>query len=215
MDTRLKLQNLDDGEENSKKKQIEFQPKAKPPRREMKHFKPGISWRCGKEWNLGGIRTGINQIEYRKDFYYIEQNMGKKGRIGEFYDKRNGLSAYSLGDKPFRYPEYSSNFFKEGGLVTGSTIAYRPRVGALKNEVDFTENKNAKWPLYPRKLWKDRVKEEQRKEELDQLNQLDEWEETVLKEHKGETEQDEDDKENEKKGSKGRKPLKKGGRGRK
>lgn len=34
------------------------------------------------------------------------------------------VSTASLGDKPYKYPEYSTNFYHAGGLIPGST--FRP-----------------------------------------------------------------------------------------
>jgi len=29
-----------------------------------------------------------------------------------------------MGDKPYKYPEYASDFYKSGGLIPGSTMTY-------------------------------------------------------------------------------------------
>lgn len=168
----------------------------------MRHLYRG---RCEEEHQLRGIRTGIvPKAHFTMAEYSLESKMGKKTRSGDFYQMRNGLSTNTLGDKIYRAPQYSSGFFKEGGLITGSSIAYRPRVCALKNEVDFTENKNAKWPLFPRTLWKDRLKQEEEDKIKNDMDELEKWEETVLKEHRGENEEEEvkDTKQKEKKGGK-------------
>jgi hypothetical protein len=47
--------------------------------------------------------------------------MGSKKRTENMYDQRNGCGMTSLGDKIYKAPEFSTNFFKGGGLVTGST----------------------------------------------------------------------------------------------
>ncbi len=47
--------------------------------------------------------------------------MGKKIRIQTMYEMRNGLPMQSLGDKIYKAPEYIPGFFKEGGLIVGST----------------------------------------------------------------------------------------------
>lgn len=44
-----------------------------------------------------------------------------KKRVGNLNQKRNELRVGSLGDKSYRYPDYSPDFFKEEGLVSGST----------------------------------------------------------------------------------------------
>ena len=53
--------------------------------------------------------------------YKTEQTMGKKIRVNNLYDQRNGLPMTSLGDKNYKHPDYTPGFFKEGGLITGST----------------------------------------------------------------------------------------------
>jgi hypothetical protein len=43
------------------------------------------------------------------------------------YDQRNGVPLSSLGDKIYKCPEYQTDFFKDGGLITGSTyISFLP-----------------------------------------------------------------------------------------
>lgn len=38
--------------------------------------------------------------------------MGRKKLIETLLEKRNGLPCKGLGDKPFKFPDYSPNFFK-------------------------------------------------------------------------------------------------------
>lgn len=47
--------------------------------------------------------------------------MGTKKRIQTMYDQRNGVPLTSLGDKIYKAPEYMPGFYKDGGLVVGST----------------------------------------------------------------------------------------------
>lgn len=47
--------------------------------------------------------------------------MGTKKRVHTIYDQRNGLPLSSLGDKVYKAPEYLPGFFKDGGLIVGST----------------------------------------------------------------------------------------------
>ena len=47
--------------------------------------------------------------------------MGTKKRVETLYDARNGMPLKSLGDKIYKVPEYQPGFFKDGGLVVGST----------------------------------------------------------------------------------------------
>jgi hypothetical protein len=45
-------------------------------------------------------------------------NMGKKVKVT---DARNGIPEYSLGDKIYKQPEHSSGFYRDGGLIVGSS----------------------------------------------------------------------------------------------
>jgi hypothetical protein len=47
--------------------------------------------------------------------------MGNKKRVNTLYDQRNGMNLTSLGDKIYKAPEYVPGFFKDGGLIVGST----------------------------------------------------------------------------------------------
>jgi hypothetical protein len=47
--------------------------------------------------------------------------MGFKGRSNSMAHQRNGCALVSLGDKIYKAPEFSTHFFKEGGLIAGST----------------------------------------------------------------------------------------------
>lgn len=69
-----------------------------------------------------GLKTFID-IHNRRTLneYTAEQKMGTKQRISTIYDQRNGMPLQSLGDKIYKAPEYVPGFFKEGGLVVGST----------------------------------------------------------------------------------------------
>ena len=47
--------------------------------------------------------------------------MGSKKRVSTMFDARNGLNMASLGDKNYKTPVYEPGFFKDGGLIAGST----------------------------------------------------------------------------------------------
>ena len=63
---------------------------------------------------------------------------------------RNSIECSSLGDKIYRHPTYEPNFYKEDGSIAGSTQILRKKNKARMNQIDFTQDKNVKWPLYPR-----------------------------------------------------------------
>ena len=47
--------------------------------------------------------------------------MTRKQRVNTMVEQRNGLPMTSLGDKNYKHPDYTPGFFKEGGLIAGST----------------------------------------------------------------------------------------------
>ena len=51
----------------------------------------------------------------------LEKEMQRKTRLGEYYDKRNGINLASLGDKPYKAVTYFEGFYKTPGLIAGST----------------------------------------------------------------------------------------------
>lgn len=89
-------------------------------RAQKKHLVPGVSGTY--EEQEVGLRTFID-VHNRKslDEFSVDKRMGIKQRVHTLYDQRNGLPLASLGDKVYKAPEYQPGFFKEGGLVTGST----------------------------------------------------------------------------------------------
>lgn len=111
--------------------------------------------------------------------------MQKKGRVGDYYQRRNGLSAASLGDKSYKHVTFQTDFFREPGLIPGSSNTVYQRNFAKKNEVDFNIAADAKYPFYPTMTWDDRVKNDRLKQELDDVAELEKWEGTILKEHLG------------------------------
>jgi len=51
----------------------------------------------------------------------IQNEMQRKQRPLDLLSQRNGIYAKSLGDKPYRHPEYENRFHHAGGLIIGST----------------------------------------------------------------------------------------------
>ena len=100
------------------------------------------------------------------------------------YDQRNGLPLTSLGDKNYKHPEYQPGFFKDGGLVAGSTNKLRIASGGSGKTIDFYSGlKLDQGPLNPgRKTWSQAVKEQQLNEELDAVGSLRDWEKNTLRE---------------------------------
>lgn len=68
-----------------------------------------------------GKQTFIMHNRKTQNSVNVEGSMGAKKRVGTTFEARNGLKMNALGDKVYKTPEYMPNFFREGGLVAGST----------------------------------------------------------------------------------------------
>ena len=135
----------------------------------------------GEEFVDRGIKCDL-PIKYKQSSSYeVEQEMQQKKRIPTYYLKRNGVSVASLGDKPYKSTNYAPEFYKTPGLIPGSTSWNTKRNYAKKKQIDFTIDKNAKWPMKPRQIWSDRMKREEDHENKKQVLDADVWEETTLK----------------------------------
>ena len=60
--------------------------------------------------------------------YALEKQLQEKTRVTDIQQKRNGIAVMALGDKSYKHPERSSDFYKSGGLVSGSSIRMRKGV---------------------------------------------------------------------------------------
>lgn len=68
--------------------------------------------------------SGERAANVRSDEHNIEPIMNRKIRVPDLVAKRGLLPVVHFGDKPYKSPEQSTDFFTQGGLVTGSTITY-------------------------------------------------------------------------------------------
>ncbi|CAD8114859.1 unnamed protein product [Paramecium sonneborni] len=157
---------------------IEHHPQDKKPRAQRLHLKEGQSGHI--EDVPYGIKT-FPPIHCEKR-HEVEEMMGKKQRLEYLYQMRNGLPVASLGDKIYKNPEYAPDFFKEGGLITGSSnIQRKVNINQLhekemEKKVQLIQSKIKKGTL-----WTDKVKMDQDAEKKQDIEDLDTWIETTLK----------------------------------
>ena len=114
----------------------------------------------------------------------IENMMNKKKRIYSLEQQRNYYKKINPGDKNYRYAEHSPDFFKEGGLIVGSTnkIRITDNFNKLRNNIYQTMDLNIK-SLDANKLWKSKVKKEKEKSEEEYVSKLEQWEKKYIKEN--------------------------------
>ena len=113
----------------------------------------------------------------------IEAMMNKKKRIISLDQQRNYYKKVNPGDKNYRYAEHSPDFFKEGGLIVGSTnkIRITDNFNKLRNNIYMTMDLNIK-SLDADKLWENKAKKEREKREEDYVINLEQWEKQYVKE---------------------------------
>ena len=70
---------------------------------------------------VGGKGTFVTHNRKSINEYAVEGKMGNKKRVNTLYEARNGLQMTSLGDKIYKAPEYMTGYFRDGGLIAGST----------------------------------------------------------------------------------------------
>ena len=130
-----------------------------------------------------------NKIENDKNINYcsselnLENMMNKKRRILTLDAQRNYFKRISPGDKNYRYSECSPDYYKEGGLIVGSSnrIRISDNYYKLKNDIYKTMDLNVK-SLDVNKLWKNKVKKERENSEIDYVSKLEQWEKEYINE---------------------------------
>ena len=87
---------------------------------------------------------------------------------------RNTIGIANMGDKNYKYPEYEANFYKNGGLIVGST--HKPRPGECVPEIK-------KGSVFTKPIWTEKVKIDEMIADRTYLDSIDQWEQTILKEN--------------------------------
>jgi hypothetical protein len=118
-----------------------------------------------------------------EEFNFHFTQLGRKIRVETHDKQRNGLEVRALGDKTYKKCEQSSGFYKEGGLITGSTNVSRiPHQGKSAANNDFATVLSYDATNPARTKWKDRERKIKEDEDSEAMRQLIEWEKTILKE---------------------------------
>ena len=113
--------------------------------------------------------------------YCLEDEITKKKRIKSLEEQRNFINLINPGDKNFRYAEYSPGFFKQEGLIIGSTNSIKKSNEARKkiNNIYETLDLSVKI-LDDKKKWKFKIKNEALKNDCDYVANLDNWEKIYI-----------------------------------
>lgn len=114
----------------------------------------------------------------------IEREFGMKKKLWSLRDIRNGLPTMSPGDKIYKNVDHSEGFFKDGGLIVGSTnVLNLNKTHSIKDN-NFYETLNVNMRTLNRnKLWRNKVKKEMLTFDDNYVKTLTNWEENILNDY--------------------------------
>lgn len=122
----------------------------------------------------------VNTISNDRNEYLLEDVMTRKKRVPFLAFKRNFLKGTIPGEKNYRYVEESTDFYKQEGLIVGSTNQERKSHQNVKS-LNFYETLDLKVKsLDDNKLWKSKVIKEMKKNDTDYVTNLEEWENNYI-----------------------------------
>lgn len=125
----------------------------------------------------------VKNINYCSSELNLENMMNRKKRILTLDAQRNYYKKIVPGDKNYRYSECSPDYYKEGGLIVGSSnrIRITDNYNKLRNDIYKTMDLNVK-SLDVNKLWKNKIKKEKENSEIDYVSKLEQWEKEYINE---------------------------------
>lgn len=140
----------------------------------------------------GKVEGDYNKFMPRKKIFYdnyklterekeLNNEMGSKKRLYSLDSRRNYLDVKSPGDKIYKNPDCCPDFFKEGGLVVGSsnTINYKKTQKRGNNNFYETLDLNVQ-TLNPNLLWDFKDKKEELDFQKNYVEKLNDWEKQTI-----------------------------------
>ena len=123
----------------------------------------------------GNCRT-FNEIN-------LEKEIGGKKRIWTLEQKRNGIEMRNPGDKFYKASEQFPTYYRDGGLIPGSTIAMNFNKTKSKTSYNFYETLDLNKQILDRnKLWENKVKNENLVFDKNYVEEyISNWEKNILK----------------------------------
>lgn len=111
----------------------------------------------------------------------IEKEFGIKKKLWSLTERRNGMELRIPGDKYYKASEHLSNFFREGGLVPGSTNTINFNKTQSKRSNNFYDTLNIQMKTLDKaKIWKNKIKKEILDNDTLYVKTLTNWEKNIL-----------------------------------
>ena len=135
------------------------------------------------------IRVNFSRDTAKRE-YGVESVMTRKKRILSLCEQRNQMRLTNPGDKTYKCVENSPDFFKEGGLIVGSTNRMNYNKTTSKGNDTFYQTLDLGIKvLNNEKLWKSKIEKESLDIDKNYVSNLNKWEENTLEENKKEKEE--------------------------
>lgn len=128
------------------------------------------------------------RVSYSRDNskieYGVESVMTRKKRILSLYEQRNKMFDTNPGDKNYKCVENSPDFFKEGGLIVGSTNRMNYNKTTRKGDDNFYQTLDLGIKvLNDDKLWKSKIIKENLDMDKNYVANLNTWEKNTFEEN--------------------------------
>lgn len=160
---------------------INFQPIPVKENHDKKHFDPKFGFE--RIPYFMGLKTFYPNGQCRSELETpLEVEMGQKKRIWTTHQQRNGMKMRVPGDKFYRKAEEFPTYYKEGGLIPGSTNRLNFNKTQSRQAYNFYETLDLSKPTLDRKkIWKNKVKQEELDSDKKYVGKaIGEWEKNIL-----------------------------------
>jgi hypothetical protein len=130
-----------------------------------------------------GIKTFYNNDNSKcRNEFSIEKEMGSKKRIWTIEQRRNGMKMRVPGDKFYRTSEQYATYFKDGGLIPGSTNTLNLNKTRSKKVYNFYDTLDLSVKVMNEdKFWDNKIKRENLEFDKNYVeNTLKLWENNIL-----------------------------------
>ena len=108
----------------------------------------------------------------------VEKKMTRKKRILSLYEQRNSMINTNLGDKTYKVVDNSPDFFKDGGLIVGSTNRINYNKTTRRGEDNFYQTLDLDVKvLNENKIWNKKLENENLNVDQEYVKNLNQWEE--------------------------------------
>ena len=125
-----------------------------------------------------------NSKDSSKIEYPVESVMTRKKRILSLYEQRNEMINCNPGDKNYKCVENSTDFFKEGGLIVGSTNRMNYNKTTRKGDDNFYKTLDLRIKvLDDDKLWTSKINRENLETDKTYVANLNQWEKNTFEEN--------------------------------